>query len=297
MLERVHIENFKCLRDITVDLGDFTILIGPNDSGKSSFLDAIQTLGKVIRQDFSGVFLGDRSLANLVWRKETKRKIIWDVSGTAGDNQFVYHLELPVDDRPPGESLEWAGNKLFWTIKGPRGRPHPAIRVQAGAEVFSTFEGPSFQKPLVKVGRTYLQQCIASRQDPYPAISEALSSSTEYRFEPARMASPSQPIAGEKLNPSGENLAGFLDVLLSGPRRANFVALEGDLRNAIPTLQGIHTPPSSTTPGAKLLHFILTGSAEEPITIPASLASTGALLLTAFLSLAHSKTEDILLFE
>jgi AAA15 family ATPase/GTPase len=36
MFECIHIENYKCLRDVTVELGDFTILIGPNDSGKSS---------------------------------------------------------------------------------------------------------------------------------------------------------------------------------------------------------------------------------------------------------------------
>ena len=52
MLERVHIENYKCLRDVTVDLGDFTILIGPNDSGKSSFLEVIQTLGTIAQQPF-----------------------------------------------------------------------------------------------------------------------------------------------------------------------------------------------------------------------------------------------------
>ena len=44
MIKQVHIQNFKCLRDVTVELEPFTVLIGPNDSGKSSFLQACQVV-------------------------------------------------------------------------------------------------------------------------------------------------------------------------------------------------------------------------------------------------------------
>ena len=40
MLTRVEMKGFKCLHDVDVDLGPFNVLIGPNDSGKSSFLQA-----------------------------------------------------------------------------------------------------------------------------------------------------------------------------------------------------------------------------------------------------------------
>ena len=36
MLRNFHVENFKCLRDVAVELEPFTVLIGPNDSGKTS---------------------------------------------------------------------------------------------------------------------------------------------------------------------------------------------------------------------------------------------------------------------
>jgi predicted ATPase len=44
VIEKIHIQNFKCLRDVTVELGPFNVLIGPNDSGKSSLLQAIELL-------------------------------------------------------------------------------------------------------------------------------------------------------------------------------------------------------------------------------------------------------------
>lgn len=41
MIERVYIQNFKCIRKLAVELTPFTVLIGPNDSGKTSFLQAL----------------------------------------------------------------------------------------------------------------------------------------------------------------------------------------------------------------------------------------------------------------
>src|SRR5271163_4008816 len=51
MLTRAEIKGFKCLHDVSVELGPFNVLIGPNDSGKSSFL---QALGEPQRLVWSG---------------------------------------------------------------------------------------------------------------------------------------------------------------------------------------------------------------------------------------------------
>jgi predicted ATPase len=41
-LERVEIENFRCLSSLNVSFKPLTVLIGPNDSGKSAFLDSVR---------------------------------------------------------------------------------------------------------------------------------------------------------------------------------------------------------------------------------------------------------------
>ncbi|MEZ0483679.1 AAA family ATPase [Fibrella aquatica] len=42
MLKRVSIQNFKSLKDVTLDLQKVNLLIGPNNSGKSNFLKALE---------------------------------------------------------------------------------------------------------------------------------------------------------------------------------------------------------------------------------------------------------------
>jgi predicted ATPase len=49
MLERFEIRNYRCLKDVAVPLRPLTVLLGPNDSGKSAFLQAIQWLGVKIK--------------------------------------------------------------------------------------------------------------------------------------------------------------------------------------------------------------------------------------------------------
>jgi len=46
MLTRIEIENYRCFRSLKVELRPLTVLIGPNNTGKSAFLDAIQALEK-----------------------------------------------------------------------------------------------------------------------------------------------------------------------------------------------------------------------------------------------------------
>ena len=46
MLQRVSIQNFKSLKDVTLDLQKVNLLIGPNNSGKTNFLKAITSFGK-----------------------------------------------------------------------------------------------------------------------------------------------------------------------------------------------------------------------------------------------------------
>lgn len=46
MLQRVSIQNFKSLKDVTLDLQKVNLLIGPNNSGKTNFLKAITAFAK-----------------------------------------------------------------------------------------------------------------------------------------------------------------------------------------------------------------------------------------------------------
>ena len=49
MISKLSIRNFKCLRDVHVDLERFTVFVGPNASGKSSILQVLDILCRTFR--------------------------------------------------------------------------------------------------------------------------------------------------------------------------------------------------------------------------------------------------------
>lgn len=55
-LARVHVENYRGLRDVVVDLDDTTVLIGENNSGKTAFLEALRSCLERLRSRRSVVF-------------------------------------------------------------------------------------------------------------------------------------------------------------------------------------------------------------------------------------------------
>jgi predicted ATPase len=299
MLDRIHIENYKCLRDVTVGLGDFTILIGPNDSGKSSFLEAIQTFGKILQLGYPAVFRGDRSVADLVWRKDPESHIALEVAGTTPRHRFVYRLEFPVAERPPFESLELDGEMSFRTEGIRTGQSQPRTDSCPASPVIVTPQGLGTQQIPAQLGKTHLQALVQQRKPSLDDIADALRSSAEYRFDLHKLPTPSTPQPGVALTPCGDNLAAVLDVMQNSADRSAFEGLQNALSDAIPMLRGIVLPPATATkpPGAKALEFILSRNGQLPVTIPGSLASGGALLLTGYLALAYAQTPELLLIE
>lgn len=69
MLKQIHFENFKNLKKVTCDIGELTVVVGPNASGKTSLLEGLHYLSQLVR-DYSvdkseELFRRNRSLQNL----------------------------------------------------------------------------------------------------------------------------------------------------------------------------------------------------------------------------------------
>lgn len=89
MITKFEVNNFKCLKDLKLDLSPFSVCIGPNDSGKSSFLDALHLLGKTIEEPYQQVFTGHQSIANLLWKRAHDKQISWNITGVADTKSFT----------------------------------------------------------------------------------------------------------------------------------------------------------------------------------------------------------------
>jgi predicted ATPase len=297
MISRIQVKNFKCLLDVDVPLGPFNVLIGPNDSGKSSLLQAIKLLGETTRQPFAQVFSQSFSIDNLVWRGDQSRVISWKVQGNASNNSFNYRLALAPGEQVAREEELLINGSAFLNTEAPSGGI-----VQGTLPRFN--QGVPFQAGNGSTGFFVARNQI--RHSPnilqFDLVSKALCPIVEYLLDPASIrtsfitqATPAPTaVNGTNLSTRGDNLVSILDAIMTSPRRSDIINLERDLQNAIKTLSGISLPIQQQK---KSLAFTLAGNESEPVSIPAALASDGALLITAFLALAYGNGPEIIFID
>jgi len=71
MIAQIEALNYKCLRYIKRQLLPFQVLVGPNASGKSAFLDTVAFMGDLLREGPErAVLKRAQSLQELVWKRE-----------------------------------------------------------------------------------------------------------------------------------------------------------------------------------------------------------------------------------
>lgn len=101
MITRIEALNYRCLRHVAQDLGPFHILVGPNASGKSTFLDVPGLMRDLVRdgrQDI-GDAISSRSpnYEDLIWLRQAKR--------------FALAIEAQVPERLAREACDLLGSE------------------------------------------------------------------------------------------------------------------------------------------------------------------------------------------
>jgi len=84
MISRIEVSNYRCLKRISQDLNPFQILVGPNASGKTTFLDVITFMSDIVNKGVDSAII-DRSpnYLDLTW------------SGLGGDIEMAIECRIP----------------------------------------------------------------------------------------------------------------------------------------------------------------------------------------------------------
>jgi predicted ATPase len=100
MIRRIEALNFRCLRDISLDLGPFHVLVGPNANGKTTFLDTVAFLGRLVSDGLD---------AAVEERTENFQDLVWGRSG--------HRFELAIEIDIPGERRERLADATCDTLR------------------------------------------------------------------------------------------------------------------------------------------------------------------------------------
>jgi energy-coupling factor transporter ATP-binding protein EcfA2 len=294
MITRFRIENYKALRDVTLHLTPIHVLIGPNDSGKTSILEAMDALCRSVDHPLVDCFPSQWDGLELVNRRSHLPVIEFAADVVEPGLAFSYCLGVRFDHTGRKASLfhERFDRRVDGRTLEPEivEFPAPANYEAAGLSGVARYSklGPS---------------ASGAEQDLRTAAGQAwqsLHDSRVNRWIPRYLALPVAPDLERRfrLERSGFGLAQCLDEILSHDR-ALFDAIEARFREFFPAVKSLRLPLDTAyrapldsmddvllltpSPG-KAIHFSL---GKEEGEIPASQASDGMLLILAYLTLQH----------
>ena len=99
MIRRIEVLNYRCLRYVGQPLGHFHVLVGPNASGKSTFLDVLGLVRDLLTKGLDDAVLAREDSIGSVGRARRVDELIFNQ--TADRFELAIELEIPDELRKP----------------------------------------------------------------------------------------------------------------------------------------------------------------------------------------------------
>ena len=278
MIKRLRVKNFKALRDVEIELTPIHVLIGPNDSGKTSILDALVALCRSVDHILNEAFVGSWKGRELVWNGQSDLSVSIDVDFGADDiiGRYSIAVRFGMGDRSA------LMKKESYLKKG------TCLELSPSGE------------------RSCVKQYFDDRDNALPhgedlrSIGRLLNGMHYYRWDPVFLALPVAPDTRRRfrMESNGFGLALCLDEILSLDRD-RFIELEKRFTQVFPHITSIKLIPEMAyrapvdssdrvtmldKADGKGLYFRLGGTEQL---VPASQASDGTLLVLAYLTVLY----------
>lgn len=136
MITRIEALGFRCLRHISRPLGRFHVLVGPNASGKTTFLDVVAFLGKVVSRGLDeAVEERTRNFQDLLWGRQGEHfQLAIEVAmpevirnKLQGSGYDTLRYEVDIESNRDSETIGFRAETLL--LKASASSPRPRQRL------------------------------------------------------------------------------------------------------------------------------------------------------------------------
>jgi predicted ATPase len=230
MIEKIVIYNFRSFGDKTeINLGKFNVLVGPNNSGKSNFLDSLKFLSETIKDPISDILARRGSYKSVVFNGEEEREIGFLINARVEDSNLEYYLKIGLRNNPKEEYLKLDGKELI------RGKDGKGQYWNDKKEKYDEFDHPEYPSLRVETMNAHPLQL---------KFRKILETIEVYNFELPKLRQKVGIGEVTRLNRDGSNLSSAIHFLRNKDREA-YEEFEEKLKTAVPEIKYLETPPTA----------------------------------------------------
>ncbi len=323
-IKRIKVSNFKSFKDLELELGPFSVLVGANASGKSNFTQVFKFIRDIASQgldnaislqgseyvtnvstgypkslqiavtfELNFAFRATKSLAVGVTEATYTFELQFEKNGTGFEikhdefNLSCDYLEWPARRKKPPEKsdVRASGHIVLSNVDGTIG-----VRVEkpSDLEIGSVDIIPAFWEEVKLPSRTVL---LETRYVIFPPIQSVLASIGLYDFDP-KLAKEATPVAGKsELEENGRNLSLVLkNIIEDTDNKRKFSNL---LRDLLPFVDDLKTDKFAD----RSLMFKLSESYHKDEYFPASFISDGTVNISALLIAMYFEKKGLIIVE
>ena len=99
MIERIQIENFKSIKNISLDLKPINIFIGANGAGKSNFISFLEMMNKITEKKLQSYIAENAGIDNLLYYGRKKSDYISGLLDFDNTNAYYFKLKPTQNNR------------------------------------------------------------------------------------------------------------------------------------------------------------------------------------------------------
>ena len=294
MIKQFRVQNYKALRDVTLNLTPLHVLIGPNDSGKTSMIEALAALCRSVDYPLAQAFVGRWDGADLVYARDADRTVTLAAHDENQETTCVIDYEIDVRFSRSGRNPKLIDEKIHC------GNQSWSLGDQFKCQLNQT----NIQEVYGRVAHArdrLTPKVVDADLQAITSVRDAISGVQIYRWN-ARLLS--LPCALDEhsrfaMQASGFGLARVLDAIL-GYSRPQFENLESRFKQLFPSIVALRILPTGgyrTQPTEDEFVPMLTRETGKGIfvrfqgydaDVPATHLSEGILLMLAYLAVLYS---------
>jgi predicted ATPase len=288
MIRSIQVQNFKSLKDVSANLQNRNVLVGPNMAGKSNFVDVFRFLARMV---LPGPNL--YGLTKAIAEGGGFTELAWK----GGDSSLVsiaFDADLPLGTEPAAPAhLRYAISILGDSRGGVRVQEE-TLRASDSAATYALVDKEGGERVLKNPNGTTISRVLDSNRSALEfeipdwrgnGFRRYIGSWRFYRLIPQLMKQANSTVATSFLNELGENLSSWL-MMLQTRHPESFAKVKSVAGDVFPELEDLFTWPTQQA-------TVFVASREKHLKQPVSVwqMSDGQLAFIALLSLVYCPPE------